>query len=88
MFTEVSEVSVTYKVDDVSLELFVTLPEDYPLHPPSVKEGKRVRVEATQWRKWMLQLNIFLTNQVSTSIMKFLHMHLLAYNNFCTRLIY
>lgn len=76
MFTEVSEVSVTYRVDEVSVELLVTLPEDYPLHPPSVKEGKRIRVEATQWRKWMLQLNIFLTNQVGNgSIVSFLTMH-------------
>ena len=75
MFIEVSEVSVTYRLDEVSLELLVTLPEDYPLHPPSVKEGKRVRVESSQWRKWMLQLNIFLTNQVTTSIMKLYTSH-------------
>ena len=66
MFSEVSEVSVTYKIEDVSVELIVLLPEDYPLHPPTVREGKRVRVEASQWRKWMLQLHIFLTKQVRT----------------------
>ena len=64
MFTEVSEVAVTYKVDDASIELHIILPTDYPIHPPEVKEGRRIRVEASQWRKWMLQLHIFLVNQV------------------------
>ena len=55
---------MTYKIEEVSVELIVVLPEDYPLHPPTVREGKRIRVEASQWRKWMLQLHIFLTKQV------------------------
>ena len=60
-----SEVSVIYRIHEFSIELFVYLPDNYPLQPPSIREGRRVRVEASQWRKWMLQLNVFVTNQVS-----------------------
>ena len=60
-----SEVSVVYRLHEFCIELFVKLPTNYPLQPPSIREGKRVRVEASQWRKWMLQLNVFIANQVS-----------------------
>ncbi len=63
--TSVSEVSVVYRVDEFSIELLLRLPESYPLQPPVIREGKRVRVDQAQWRKWMLQLNIFVTNQAS-----------------------
>eukprot|EP00731_Ephydatia_muelleri_P018544 Em0011g584a len=58
-----SEVSVTYRVDECCIELWVSLPESYPLQPPSIREGKRVRIDQAQWRKWMLQLNVFVANQ-------------------------
>ena len=64
VYSGVSEVSVVYRVDEFSIELFVRLPESYPLQPPAIREGKRVRVDQAQWRKWLLQLNIFVTNQV------------------------
>ena len=64
VYTGVSEVAVIYKVDEFSIELFVCLPDSYPLQPPSIREGKKVRMDAAQWRKWMLQLTIFVTNQV------------------------
>lgn len=57
--------AVTYKVEDFSIELFVHLPDSYPLLAPSIREGKRIKVDLAQWRKWMLQLTIFVTNQVS-----------------------
>ena len=63
-----SEVSVVYRLDEFSIELFVCLPDNYPLQPPSIREGKRVRVDAAQWRKWMLQLNVFVANQVCSCI--------------------
>ena len=59
-----SEVSVTYRVDECCIELWVSLPESYPLQPPFIREGKRVRIDPAQWRKWMLQLNVFVANQV------------------------
>ena len=64
VYAGASEVSVVYKVDEFSIELFVCLPENYPLQPPTIREGKRARVDPTQWRKWMLQLNVFMANQV------------------------
>ena len=63
-YVGVSEVSVIYHLHEFSIELFVRLPANYPLQPPSIREGKRVKVEASQWRKWMLQLNVFVANQV------------------------
>ena len=59
-----SEVSVAYRLDKFSIELFVCLPDNYPLQPPTIREGRRARVDAAQWRKWMLQLNVFVANQV------------------------
>ncbi len=59
-----SEVSVVYRVDEFSIELSVCLPDNYPLQPPSIREGRRARVDAAQWRKWMLQLSVFIANQV------------------------
>ena len=67
VYSGVSEVSVVYHVDEFSIELFVRLPEAYPLQPPAIREGKRVRVDQAQWRKWLLQLTIFVTNQVRSS---------------------
>ena len=61
--------SVVYKVDDFSIELFVCLPENYPLQPPTIREGKRARVDPAQWRKWMLQLNVFVANQVCPNLL-------------------
>lgn len=68
-YSTVSEVSVVYRVDEFSIELFLRLPESYPLQPPTLREGKRVRVDQAHWRKWLLQLNIFVTNQVSVCLM-------------------
>ena len=67
VYSGASEVAVAYKVEEFSIELFVCLPDSYPLQPPSIREGKRIKVDQAQWRKWMLQLTIFVTNQVSLS---------------------
>ena len=69
VYAGASEVSVVYKVDDFSIELFVCLPENYPLQPPTIREGKRARVDPAQWRKWMLQLNVFVANQVCPNLL-------------------
>jgi len=63
VYAGASEVSVVYRIDEFSIELFVCLPENYPLQPPTIREGKRARVDPAQWRKWMLQLNVFMANQ-------------------------
>ena len=61
------EVFVAYRLDDFSIELSVIVPDCYPLLAPSIKEGKRARVDTNLWRKWLLQLNAFVANQVSGS---------------------
>lgn len=66
VYTGASEVAVVYRVDEFSIELFVRLPDSYPLQPPAIREGRKVKVDQAQWRKWMLQLTIFVTNQVAT----------------------
>jgi hypothetical protein len=62
----VREVVATYTIDEGSMELVVTLPANHPLGGLTVESGKRVGVETGQWRKWMLQLTTFLTNQNGT----------------------
>ena len=61
----VNEISVVYRVDEFSIELTVCIPDDYPLAPPTIKEGKRAKVDLSLWRKWLLQLSSFVANQVS-----------------------
>ena len=61
----VSEISVVYRVDEFSIELTVCIPDNYPLAPPTIKEGKRAKVDLSLWRKWLLQLSSFVANQVS-----------------------
>ncbi len=58
------EVFVAYRLDDFSIELSVSVPDCYPLLAPAIKEGKRARVDTNLWRKWLLQLNAFVANQV------------------------
>ena len=59
-----SEVAVVYRVDEFCIELTVCVPDCYPLLAPTIREGKRARVEIGQWRKWLLQLSVFVANQV------------------------
>ncbi|CAN0229453.1 unnamed protein product [Lampetra planeri] len=57
------EVVATYNVEEVYMELVVTLPPNHPLGPVAVECGKRVGVASQQWWNWMLQLSTFLTHQ-------------------------
>jgi len=59
----VREVVATYSIDEGSMELVVSLPNNYPLGGLTVDSGKKVGVETGQWRKWMLQLTTFLIHQ-------------------------
>ena len=58
------EVVAVYTVDEISMELVVTLSANHPLGVVSVDSGKRVGVSAGQWRQWMLQMVTFLSHQV------------------------
>ena len=69
VFSGVSQIAVEYKIEDFCVEIFVSLPESYPLQAPVIEEGKRARVDAAQWRRWLLQLSVFVANQVATTSM-------------------
>lgn len=60
-----SEIIVVYKLDEFSIELAVCVPDNYPLLAPTIKEGRRAKVDLSLWRKWLLQLSAFVANQVS-----------------------
>ena len=59
----ISEVAIVYRLDGLSIELFV-FPTTYPLQPPQIREGRRAKVDSAHWREWLLQLTVFVTNQV------------------------
>ena len=54
-----------YKMEEVSIEMVISLPQNYPLGNINVTSEKRVGVSGPQWEKWLLQLNIFLQHQVN-----------------------
>ena len=59
------EVIATYALNEVTIEMVIALPENYPLGTITVVSEKRVGVSAATWDKWLLQLNVFLQYQVS-----------------------
>jgi len=48
LYSGVSEVAITYKVDDFSIELFGNVPDNYSLQPPSITKGKKVNIDPAQ----------------------------------------
>ena len=62
------EVAATYVLDEMSIELVITLPVNHPLGVISVETGKRIGVANTQWRNWMLQMVTFLNHQVRAGV--------------------
>ena len=56
------------RYSQVTIEMVITLPPNYPLGSIRVKSEKRVGVSAQQWEKWLLQLNLFLQHQVKQQI--------------------
>ncbi|KAK3915910.1 E3 ubiquitin-protein ligase listerin [Frankliniella fusca] len=64
--SNVREVVATYTVDDLAMELVVRLPTNHPLSPMIVEVGKRNAAAAVQWRRWLMQLTMFLTHQNGT----------------------
>ncbi|KAH9525306.1 listerin E3 ubiquitin protein ligase 1 [Bulinus truncatus] len=57
------EVSATYQMAEVTINMSIVLPENYPLGKLEVTCDKRVGVSQAQWDRWLLQLNIFLQHQ-------------------------
>ncbi|KAK0056651.1 E3 ubiquitin-protein ligase listerin [Biomphalaria pfeifferi] len=57
------EVLATYTMSEVTINMSILLPENYPLGKLEVTCDKRVGVSQAQWDRWLLQLNIFLQHQ-------------------------
>ena len=63
------EVVAGYTISDSVMELTVSLPANLPLGQVTVSgDERRAGVHKNQWRKWMLQLTVFLTYQVRTMV--------------------
>ncbi|KAF9003444.1 hypothetical protein BDQ17DRAFT_1425395 [Cyathus striatus] len=52
--TAVNEVTASYLVDEHQLEIKLKIPSDWPLHRIEVKDVKRVGVDESRWRAWIL----------------------------------
>ena len=66
------EVVAVYKMKELTMELVVQLPGNYPLGVVQVSSVKRLGVSENEWRNWLLQLTTFLTHQ-NGSIIQGLH---------------
>jgi hypothetical protein len=65
--TAVNEVTASYHVDDHYLEISLKLPSDWPLHSIEVRD-KRVAVDETKWRAWVLGVQQIFWSQVITTV--------------------
>lgn len=53
----VHEVVAGYLVDEQQMEMGLKIPNDYPLHAIEVRDIRRVAVQETKWRMWLLNVN-------------------------------
>ena len=53
----------TYSIDEIKMNLTLTLPPSYPLLPVSVSTGDRAGVSEKVWRSWILSTRTLLCNQ-------------------------
>ncbi|KAL7747430.1 hypothetical protein RI367_007184 [Sorochytrium milnesiophthora] len=49
-----NEIVATYKVEEVSIEMIVSLPNTYPLKQVEVVGGNKAAVSDSRWRSWLL----------------------------------
>lgn len=57
------EIVAVYTMDDVSIEMVIALPDNYPLGSISVRSEQRKGISNSISKKWLLQLNLFLQHQ-------------------------
>jgi hypothetical protein len=57
------EIVTTYKMKELSMELIIHLPLNYPLGVIEVSSVRRLGVSENEWRNWLLQLTTYLTHQ-------------------------
>lgn len=67
--TVVNEVVASYLVDEHQLEIKLKIPSDWPLHKIEVKDVRRVGVEETRWRAWILAVQQTLWSQVRRALL-------------------
>ena len=61
------EVVVRYTFEEMSFELTIHFPNNYPLNVIKIECIKRFGIKAEDWKKWMLQLMTYLNYQVNLS---------------------
>lgn len=64
----VNEVLASYLVDEHQLEIKLKIPSDWPLHRIEVKDLKRVGVDESRWRAWILAVQQTIWSHVSTEL--------------------
>lgn len=58
-----AEVVATYTMDELAMELVIKIPPNFPLGTIEVDSGKKINVTKELWRKWMLQMVVFLMHE-------------------------
>ena len=53
----VHDIIAKYLVDEQQMEIALHIPGDYPLHAIDIKDIRRVGVQETKWRMWLLNVN-------------------------------
>lgn len=62
--SSVNEVVASYLVDDHQLEIKLKIPSDWPLHKIEIKDLKRVGVDESRWRAWILAVQQIIWSHV------------------------
>lgn len=68
---KVNEVSAFYKMEDTTIRLNISMPQNYPLSLMTI-ETERSIVSKDLHRRWLLQLEMFLSQQVGFIFNSFL----------------
>ena len=69
-------VSAVYSVDEVDVELVLTVPESYPLVPVEIESGSAHKaVSKSQWRRWILSLRVMLETKLASLRQVIEHWH-------------
>ena len=60
---------IKYRIDDsAGIELVMLLSDAHPLYLPTITQERGIKVNIANWKKWILQLNSYIGNQVTSKI--------------------
>ena len=60
---------INYRIDDTAgIELVVLLSDAHPLYLPTITQERGIKVNIGNWKKWILQLNSYIGNQVRSTV--------------------